>query len=225
MGIYYKRPDVIENPSNPVFTDDYTIYYGNVEAHVLSKKSACITRYVFHYNNGSFSFHHKSLGLRHYNNSSVIDVDILNNYNNLYVESKYDLSAGQKDSIPNYYAPNYKPIADLVNILINNTLPKLIISPQNNEFYFVEGMVSKWTKYFTNYNIGGTGNNYWDFLPPGTTINPKHEFVYKIYRYGVCNVENIVLPSGQWRKQQFTYKIVKTIDRNSISFTQLQDAG
>lgn len=212
MGIYYKRSDVVSNPSDAIFTDDYTIYYGGIVSGWLNLKSYCIQRYVFQYINNLFTFHHRSIGVRHYNNSAIIDVDTLNQHNNIYVEPQYDLSYGQKSNIPPYpgIVGQQKPVEEVVNILTNTTMYKLINSPTNGEFYFIEALIRRWQKALPRMGYEIPVDNF------------KAKYVFKIYRYGVCNVENIVLPSGQLRKQQFTYKIVKTINRNSINDNQLK---
>lgn len=215
MGIYYKRHNIVKDISTPQFEDIFKIYYGATINFPASLKIRGIKRIVFSFDNNVFQYHHHSRALRHQIGNSIVSVDQLNYYNNLKIEPRYDNSYGKKS---NYKLDSGKPYTTLITKLINNNLPELILTPKNGEFYFVEGIVRQWLKdAIVGYEWGYQSD-------PPIIVSNKDEFNYTIYRYGVCNVESIILqPSGNLRKEQFTYKIVKTIDRGIIPFNQLKN--
>lgn len=205
MSINFNRPNIFDNLSDPrdpqltfvmsgKSTPYDTVFFGPLKtAQFLGLQHYQLQRFVYFYDNGIFSPVHCTKTIHSYNISSILDVNELNQANNTYIEPQYILGKNSPTSPDNEWGQYRLEQSDK----IIQSLKFLIKSPQNGEYYFVDGVLSKWIVNEGKVNPG--------YTPP---IRSKYTYRYKMYRYGVVDL------SGT--NQTCSYKLVKVAINNNI---------
>lgn len=212
MSINFNRPNIFENLSSPIDSDlGYavgglstawdSVFFGPVRTlPYLSLQHLALQRFVYQYTNNTFSVLHCSKTTQFYNINSIVDVNQINIANDTYIEPLYTVNG---KSYPDTQDSEWGPDRIEQTNKIIEKLKHFIKSPTNGEYYFTDGVYSKWVK---------NGNTYTGPNPP--TPKTRSTYRYKIYRYGVCTV------TGE--NQIVSYKIIKVSNTNSIQGVKIR---